>query len=200
MRLWTRLYSMGVRENVYMCLTIKCPCFGRWTCRHCFIHQFVFLLCTGIWLLKESIEWWGGGGSLGLDIEGPGIRSPDQLKARKFFYFFTIFFCIMQWDEKDWTPNSSQMCIFGHPIQKSWLKPCFLAGASVLKLHFSCEILIWHTTEITQNFCWSPSANTLPHCVHQQLNCIIFTHVKWSWSVPRLLCRRQIGLISLTML
>ena len=33
----------------------------------------------------------------------------------------------MQWDEilkKNWTPNSTQMCISGHPILKSWLKPC----------------------------------------------------------------------------
>ena len=45
-----------------------------------------------------------------------------------------IFWWIMQWDEKEldtqftpnvyfWTPNSPQMCIFGHPILKSWLKP-----------------------------------------------------------------------------
>ena len=29
------------------------------------------------------------------------------------------------WDEKELdVPNSPQMCIFEHPILKSWLKPC----------------------------------------------------------------------------
>ena len=45
-------------------------------------------------------------------------------------YPYMYFMCVMQWDEKELdtqSPNSPQMCIFGHPILISWLKPCFEA-------------------------------------------------------------------------
>ena len=36
----------------------------------------------------------------------------------------SIFLCIIQWWKRIGHPNSPQMCIFGHHILKSWLKPC----------------------------------------------------------------------------
>ena len=33
--------------------------------------------------------------------------------------------------KRNWTPNSPQMCIFGHPILKSWLKPWWGATCTV---------------------------------------------------------------------
>ena len=36
--------------------------------------------------------------------------------------------------KRNWTPSFPQMCIFRHPIVKSWLKPCFSPFSSLLPL------------------------------------------------------------------